>query len=165
MNDLVFIEQGRLKTNSVVLAREFNRPHKNVMQSLKRLMKTGKINGLEFEPVEYTDLKGQKRPMYEMTERGFLIAMPFLGGSKSLDGQIALVDAFLKQKELLNDQNSQLQKELQDFALECRYSEARGSVAGKALRKRRDEIAELTARKVELENRFQLSLPLISNED
>ena len=165
MNDLVFIEQGRLKTNSVIVANANNRRHDNVMQAIKGLIRSGHLGSLDFKETYYTDIQGKRQPMLELTERGFLIAMPFIGGTKSRDGQVKLVNAFLEQRALLNDQNTQLQKELQDFALECRYSEARGAVAGKALRQRRDEIAELTARKVELENRFQLSLPLISKED
>ncbi|MFK0569560.1 hypothetical protein [Endozoicomonas sp.] len=55
--------------------------------------------------------------MYELTERGILFAMPFIGGIKSKKGQLALVDAFLQMRQLLEDHHGQLQKELQDFAL------------------------------------------------
>jgi len=154
----VFIDHGQLKTNSVVLAEKFQRPHRNVMQSLKALRDEGYINEQEILPISYVDVRNRKKPMFELTERAFLIAMPFIGGTNAKKGQIALVDAFLSQRALLNSQHNQLQKELQEFTLACRYSEERGSVAGKALRKRRDEIVKLSARKVELENKYQLQL-------
>lgn len=161
MNDLVFIDKGELKTNSVVLAKLFERPHKHVMESIRSLESTGHlVNGSEFWLVKFTDLKGEKRPMFELTERGILIAMPFIGGKKSRDGQVVLVDAFLQMRDLLEDHHGQLQKELQDFELECRYSKERASLAGRTLRQRQNEITALTARKVELEAKFQHQLRL-----
>ena len=45
--------------------------------------------------------------MIELTERGALIAMPFIGGRHSRVGQVRLVDAFLVMRERLTEQASQ----------------------------------------------------------
>lgn len=41
--------------------------------------------------------------MYVLDERSFLIAMPFIGGKKSVEGQIALVDEFIRLNKIIND--------------------------------------------------------------
>lgn len=93
---LVHLDKGKPVTDSLAISREFGRTHKNVLQSLDALIEDGTINGLEFKPVKYIDAKGERRRMIELTERGALIAMPFIGGKNSRAGQVRLVDAFLK---------------------------------------------------------------------
>lgn len=92
---IVHLYQGKPVTNSLTIAREFGRPHKNVLQSLDALISDGTIDRLEFKPVKYADAKGEQRRMIELTERGALIAMPFIGGKNSRAGQVRLVDAFI----------------------------------------------------------------------
>jgi phage regulator Rha-like protein len=90
MNKLVTVNNGVASTNSLFIAELFDRPHKNVLQSLDKL-----VAGLGFKLSSFIDESGKTNRMYELTERQALIAMPFIGGLKSVDGQVALVDAFL----------------------------------------------------------------------
>lgn len=92
---------GKIVTDSLIIGGEFERAHKNVLASLDALIEGGTINGLDFKPVEYRDGKGEFRRAIELTERGALIAMPFIGGRKSKDGQVRLVNAFLSMREQL----------------------------------------------------------------
>lgn len=92
---IVHLYQGKPVTDSLTIAREFDRPHKNVLQSLDSLIADGTIDRLEYKPVKYTDAKGEQRRMIELTETGALIAMPFLGGRNSRAGQVRLVKAFV----------------------------------------------------------------------
>jgi Rha family phage regulatory protein len=92
---LVHIRQGKPVTDSLAIAREFGRPHKNVLKSIDDLIADGTISGLEFKPRDYTDERGKKQRLIELAERGALIAMPFIGGKNSRVGQVRLVDAFL----------------------------------------------------------------------
>ena len=159
MSDLVFIKNNKLPTNSLVLAGEFGRNHKDVLKSIRSLEDTGHfISGREFSPTYYVDVQAKERPMYELTERGFLIAMPFIGGKKSRDGQVKLVDAFLTMRDQLQNRTMIMQKELQDFSVECQLSKDRATIAGRALRKRRDDICTLDHIKVVLEGKYQLRL-------
>lgn len=98
---LIDVDGDDLWTSSVVIAQEFERPHKNVLRDLDALIADGTLlRGLSFEPTSI-DVIGpnggarQERAI-RLNERGFLIAMPFLGGRKSREGQVRLVDAFLK---------------------------------------------------------------------
>jgi Rha family phage regulatory protein len=92
-------DQGEIVTDSLVIAEEFGRAHKNVLASLDSLIEDNVINGLDFKPVEYRDGKGEFRRAIELTERGALIAMPFIGGRKSKEGQVRLVNAFISMRE------------------------------------------------------------------
>jgi Rha family phage regulatory protein len=101
---IVHLHQGNPVTDSLTIAREFGRPHKNVLQSLDALILDGAISRLEFKPRDYTDERGKKQRMIELTERGALIAMPFIGGKNSRAGQVRLVDAFLSMRDELAGQ-------------------------------------------------------------
>ena len=92
---LVHLQKGRAVTNSLTIASEFQRAHKNVLQSLDALIAGHAISRLDFKPRNYIDERGKNQRMIELTERGALIAMPFIGGRNSRAGQIRLVDAFL----------------------------------------------------------------------
>ena len=98
---LVHIHQGKPVTDSRIIASEFKRRHDNVLQTLDSLIADGTINRLDFKAVEYIDAKGERRRMIELTERGALIAMPFVGGKNSRTGQARLVDAFMALRDEL----------------------------------------------------------------
>ena len=103
---IVHLHMGKPVTDSLAIAQEFGRPHKNVLQSLDGLIADGTINRLEFKPVKFTDAKGEQRRMIELTERGALIAMPFIGGKNSRAGQVRLVHAFMAMRDELAAQPS-----------------------------------------------------------
>ncbi|MCA8080868.1 Rha family transcriptional regulator [Burkholderia cepacia] len=98
---LVHLRDGAPMADSVAIAQAFGRAHKNVLASLDSLIADDTINGLEFKPVEYRDAKGERRRAIELTERGALIAMPFIGGTRAREGQVRLVDAFMRMREQL----------------------------------------------------------------
>ncbi|MDP3842354.1 MAG: Rha family transcriptional regulator [Oxalobacteraceae bacterium] len=98
---IVHLHQGKPVTDSLTIAREFGRPHKNVLQSIGDLIEDGTISRLEFKPRDYIDERGKTQPMIELSERGALVAMPFIGGKKSREGQARLVDAFLALRDEL----------------------------------------------------------------
>lgn len=97
MKNLIEIVNSEPMTTSLVIAEQFGRAHKNVIADIKRLIDNDTISQLDFKPRDYGS-RGKKYPMYELTERGFLIAMPFIGGDKAEEGQARLVDAFLSSR-------------------------------------------------------------------
>jgi phage regulator Rha-like protein len=108
---LIQIEDGEAWTTSVVIAEQFGRPHKNVLQSLDALIADGTIErGLEIEPtlraVPGPNGAVRQERVYRLNERAALIAMPFIGGRKSRDGQKRLVDAFLSMRKLLKQHDA-----------------------------------------------------------
>ncbi|EHR9097528.1 ash family protein, partial [Escherichia coli] len=68
----VTIENGRAVTTSVAVAEFFRKMHKNVIQKIETLECSPEFNRLNFKLVTYTDAKGEKRPMYQITKNGFV---------------------------------------------------------------------------------------------
>lgn len=93
--ELVHVRAGKVVTDSRAIAREFKRPHKNVLRTLDSLIGDGTIDRLNYEPIFYIDEMNREQRALELDERGALIAMPFVGGANSRIGQARLVDAFL----------------------------------------------------------------------
>lgn len=99
MNDLIKIDvDGNPYVSSQTISDEFGREHKNVLNSIRDLISSGHINRLDFKPIEYLDSRNRIQPAFALTERGFLIAMPYIGGDKSKDGQVRLVDEFMSMR-------------------------------------------------------------------
>lgn len=101
---LVHFNMGKPVTDSLAISHEFASRHDNVLQKLDGLISDGTINRLDFKAAEYCDAKGEQRRMIELTERGALIAMPFIGGRNSRAGQVRLVDAFITLRDKLTDE-------------------------------------------------------------
>lgn len=99
---LVHFRNGVPVTDSPTIAREFVRRHANVLRELDSLISDGTISQLDFESAEYLDHQGKPRRMIELTERGALIAIPFMGGRNSRLGQVRLVEAFLAMRSVLH---------------------------------------------------------------
>jgi|JI8StandDraft_1071087.scaffolds.fasta_scaffold55004_4 phage regulator Rha-like protein len=99
---IVAVVGNQPTTTSVSIAEIFDRPHKNVLQSLDGLTADGTIDRLYFKPIFYTDEMNREQRAYQLSERAALIAMPFIGGRKSREGQRTLVDAFLAARKEVN---------------------------------------------------------------
>lgn len=99
VDTLVRLHDGQPVTDSLTIAREFGRRHDNVMASLRALISDGTISALEFKERDYRDSRGKIQTCIELKEEGALIAMPFIGGKKSRDGQKTLVRAFLAMRD------------------------------------------------------------------
>ncbi len=103
---LVHIRRGEAVTDSLAIAREFRRRHDNVMQTVATLIEKGTIGVLEIKETSYIDKWNRAQRCIELTERGALIAMPFIGGRNSRAGQVRLVDAFLVLRDRLAEKTS-----------------------------------------------------------
>jgi len=102
---IVHMHLGKAITDSLAIAKEFQRRHDNVLQSLDSLIADGTISRLDSKERDYTDERGKAQRMIELTERGALIAMPFIGGRNSRAGQVRLVDAFMAIRAELGSQD------------------------------------------------------------
>ena len=102
--EVVHLHHGVVVTDSLTIAMEFGRAHKNVLKSLDDLIADGTISRLEFKPRDYVDDRGKRQRCIELTEAGALIAMPFIGGKRSRDGQVRLVTAFMAMRVTIREQ-------------------------------------------------------------
>ena len=71
MDAVIFTEQQKGIT-SLDIAEVTGKQHAHVMRDIRTLIEQG-VNPSNFGLVEYTDKKGEKRPMYKLTPKGCLI--------------------------------------------------------------------------------------------
>lgn len=97
----VFIARsgGELVTDSRAVALAFGKQHKNVLRTIERMRQSlhaeiAEHYRLNFEPVDFVDAKGERRPMYRMTAKGLSeLAMSF-SGEKARIIRIRFINAF-----------------------------------------------------------------------
>ena len=90
-------------TTSLKVAECSKKRHKDVLRAIEGKLKVLPIsfNGRNFALVEYVDAKGEKRPMYEMTEEGFALTMMGFTGKDAVQWQVAFIEEFMAQRAAL----------------------------------------------------------------
>ncbi|SDC87315.1 phage regulatory protein, rha family [Paenibacillus sp. CF095] len=77
---LVFIDNGRVLTDSLTVADVFGKGHAKVLRDIRELDCSAEFNESNFGLVDYIDTKGEKRPKYILTQDGFtFLAMGYTG--------------------------------------------------------------------------------------
>ena len=100
MNNLISKnDKGEFIVSSLTVAEVFGRPHHNVLRSIDSVNRQlldikGEIT-IDFSKGKGTDGISNTRTAF-LNERQFLMVMPFIGGKKALQGQIRLVDEFIR---------------------------------------------------------------------
>ena len=101
ITELVFRgENGQAVTNSVMVARKFEKDHKHVLDSIRRLMKAENSAVLKmFDESSYINEQNKEQPMFLMNRDGFtLLAMGFTG-AKAMEFKIDYINAFNKMED------------------------------------------------------------------
>lgn len=92
---------GALFVETTHVSALFDRPHRNIMRDVDRLIAGGAIDALNPERISYVDSMGRVQEAYRLSERDALVLMPFIGGKRSMEGQARLVDEFLYVRQQL----------------------------------------------------------------
>lgn len=128
MKKLVEVHDGMLTTNTWLIAQAVNRDHSKVKDSLKRLIKTGILGDVaDFGELSVTTNNNAIQTAFSLSEKDFLIAMPFICGKKGKEGQRALVNEFLRLRR---------EAEVQHYFIEMTDDE-QASTCGRGLANRR----------------------------
>lgn len=98
---VVVIVNNQTVTTSWEVARYFEKQHKDVLKAIQNLECTEEFNQRNFAPVEYTDAKGEKRPMYNITRDGFVFLAMGFTGPKAARFKENYITAFNKMEEAL----------------------------------------------------------------
>ncbi|EIU5647199.1 Rha family transcriptional regulator [Salmonella enterica] len=104
----ITIHDNRPVTTSVSVANFFGKQHKNVIQRLETLDCSPTFNRLNFQPVEYTDAKGENRPAYEMTKDGFVFLVMGFTGKKAAAFKEAYIAEFNRMEEEIRQQKNDM---------------------------------------------------------
>lgn len=103
MNQLVIMQNRQAVTTSLKIAKDFNKPHKDVLEAIDSLIKgvAEKSADLFREDTYIHEQNKQEYRMFYMNRDGFtLLAMGFTG-KKALEFKLKYIDAFNKMEEAL----------------------------------------------------------------
>lgn len=102
MNDLVFINNDKALTNSLLVAKKFGKEHRHVLESIRKIM-TAENSAVRqmFEESSYLNEQNKQQPMFIMNRDGFtLLAMGFTG-KQAMEFKLDYIGAFNKMEETL----------------------------------------------------------------
>lgn len=135
---------GELVTDSRAVALAFDKLHKNVLRAIDQMRKSTHPEIVEhyrlnFEPVDFIDKNGDRRPMYRMTEKGLSeLAMSF-SGEKARVVRIRFLNAFESVARRLAQAEKTITAMLHDLELREAPSVAKGRIGSRLMNERRKE--------------------------
>ena len=91
-------QNGTPVTDSVKVARVFDKLHKNVMKSIRNILGSTKNLAHQnwFAETTYMDAQGKRQPLFVMNRDGFSLLAMSLTGEKALQFKIAFIELFDK---------------------------------------------------------------------
>lgn len=89
-------QKGTPVTDSVKVARVFDKLHKNVMKSIRNILGSAQnlANQKWFAETTYTDAQGKRQPMFLMNRDGFSLLTMSLTGEKAMAFKVAFIEQF-----------------------------------------------------------------------
>lgn len=104
-SNLVYLKDGKGKTDSLAIANEFGKDHKNVLQKIHSCKGDlpAEFNRLNFQLVDYVDSKGETRPKYELTRDAFMFLVMGFNGKKAATVKLVFIEEFNRMESKLID--------------------------------------------------------------
>lgn len=100
MKELVFKgDNNRIFTNSLLVAEKFDKQHKHVIESIKRIIDSADISAQYFVSTTYVDSSGKSNIMYVMNRDGFTLLTMGFTGDKALQFKLDYIEAFNRMEE------------------------------------------------------------------
>lgn len=132
---LVYSEGSVVLTNSILVAKKFDRNHRDVLDTIRELVKGCAENSADpmFEETKYIHPQnGQEYPMFVMNRDGFtLLAMGFTG-DKALRFKLDYMAAFNKMEKALKEPRELSRKELALMVIQAEEEKERLMLENKA---------------------------------
>ena len=99
---VVELVDGKPMTTSIQVAVFFKKEHYNVIRDIKNIIDAVDVsNALNFEAVDYTDAKGEKRPMYLMDKDAFTLLVMGYTGEEAMRFKLSYIRRFNEMEEAL----------------------------------------------------------------
>ncbi len=163
----VFITRDgtELITDSRAVALAFKKRHKNVLQTIDRMMRSDRPliaehARLNFQPGSYVDAQRQVRPLFKMTAKGLSeLAMGF-AGDDAREVRIRFLNAFEEVAGRLDRAERSITERLFDLERRELPSRAKGQLGSKLMNERRCEKAVHDEERSTLMSIAQPALPL-----
>lgn len=115
-NNLVRMFKNQVVVSSIQLAERFDKRHCDVLRltnALLRWSNSGRLSKHFFKS-NYTDDKGERRPMYLMDRDGFSLLVMSFKGEKALKWKLDFIDAFNAMEQEIRNNEHKLNTDLKD---------------------------------------------------
>ncbi|NDZ11468.1 hypothetical protein C7T35_01520 [Variovorax sp. WS11] len=161
----VFIARdgAELVTDTRAVALAFGKRHKNVLQTIDRMLRSGREliaehARLNFQPSVYFDSTGRRLAMFRMTAKGLSeLAMGF-SGDDAREVRIRFLNAFEEVAERLARAEKSITEQLLELERREMPSKVKGQVGSQLMNERRREKPEFAEARATLEALAQPSL-------
>jgi len=133
-----------LVTDSRAVALAFGKRHKNVLQSIERMLANPRSliaehARLNFQPCSYAGRNGRLEPMYKVTAKGLSeLAMGF-SGDDAREIRIRFLNAFEAVSQRLAQAERSLSERLMQWEREAATSKAKGQIGSRLMHERKRE--------------------------
>ena len=108
----ITVIDGQPTTTSRDIAETFGKRHTNLLRAIASLECSPEFNALNFEPVEYSDGKGEKRTEYRITRDGFAFLCMGFTGARAAQWKEKYIATFNRMAEKLADHAGEASKKV-----------------------------------------------------
>lgn len=151
--------------SSLKFAQDFGIRHSDVLKKIRSFKCSDEFNQRNFSLVEYVDRKGQKRPMYKITQQGFTFLISRTTGRINDQYVEIYIRAFEEMALQIAHEEQSLYTQLNKATLEYMLADQGASNAGRNLQFLGKVAKPLLQQRIrELMDKLQLKLPF-NNED
>jgi Rha family phage regulatory protein len=147
---LVFIENNRPVTDSLMVAEVFDKDHKRVLQDVRELGCSAEFNQHNFVLIDYRDARNRLQKKYLMTEQGFTMLVMGYTGNRAMEFKEEYITEFHNMREQMKNNVTPLDERTVRLALlkTAHDHEERLEVTEKSLLQINQKVEEID-RKVE----------------
>ncbi|UAN52201.1 Rha family transcriptional regulator [Serratia sp. JSRIV002] len=136
---MVMAIHGKVVTTSVLVAKHFNKRHKNVIRAIRELKCSEQFKRLNFEPADFIDKNGEIQPMYNMTKDGCIFLIMGFTGEAAAAVKESYINAFNWMAEQLTRWQSMGEEAQQRHAIKAARSEVKGRFGSRLMHERKKE--------------------------
>lgn len=155
-------------TNSKLVAEVFEKEHKNVMQSIRKLMDGTAQNSAVrqmFSESTYLNEQNKEQPMFIMNQDGFtLLAMGF-NGKKAMEFKLKYIEAFNAMKRQIEQNNPSVPQNYLEALKSLVKSEEEKQQLALENKQQQETILTISKENMELGNKITEMLPKVSYYD
>jgi Rha family phage regulatory protein len=102
MNQLVFIENNRVVTDSLTVAEAFRKEHARVLRDVRELKCSSEFRVGNFAESYYNNAQGRPTPKYLITQDGFTLLVMGYTGQKAMEFKEKYIKEFRKMESQLH---------------------------------------------------------------
>ena len=169
MNEIVYRgESNQPLTNSKLVAEVFEKEHKNVMQSIRKLMDGTAQNSAVrqmFSESTYLNEQNKEQPMFIMNQDGFtLLAMGF-NGKKAMEFKLKYIEAFNAMKRQIEQNKPSVPQNYLEALKSLVKSEEEKQQLALENKQQQETILTISKENMELGNKITEMLPKVSYYD